>query len=424
MNNATSISITLDAQAGIAIRSNKANTGRPRTTQEAPSHRAARNRESQRALRDRKAKYISNLEETATRLADENTSLKATLETAQRSVQEARQEIENLRKLLSINDSSGDSSITANKCLSCTAERIKSSICMQQVETLEVALNKALEFQNQATNSNHTTPTTTANNPAFDINSLLQSSNSFSPSSVVQNQLLDLMDVSLLSWIPNETPTANSILMTSEELYGPLEVESLRIATIHVTSLRKHPDFVNHIRDLFVAQTKVSDVKEARRILVKFNRALRDLRMKIDFVDYIKLYELYAIYQERNSNHERHFCKLCAPPESVIAKFAARPLKDFPPSVKKMQETLYQIPTLKDSRAIIDQLCNLWVARKDENIDGEAFFYFNHLMYQLEIAARNVEDRMILWQAYDVLWAADHETLDEFLVQVESISIV
>ncbi|KAJ3121267.1 hypothetical protein HK100_012444 [Physocladia obscura] len=442
-------SVPYNHSGGIYNPDNK--RGRKKTLASAPSHKAALNREAQRALRERKANLIKDLDAQIADLDAANAFYKQTLAAAvggsvAKELEDLRRANVDLRQQLqqqTVNSAILPPPAASHDCLHCSSERIKTIICIDQIKVLEAQI-QALTAPPAHPNP---TPSVTPSpyQPPLPPSLPLPSSSAAAAASVAQAQahasqaqvqvqvqdfifdfnsllanqevLLDFMDTNIVDWnsppaslslagsvfIP---PSAATVAKTSEQLYGPMEVDSFKIILKHSTSLRHHPELVDGLFDLLLAQTRVTNVRDARRILVKINRACFRLLEKIDRV-------------EQSKYNEIHFNDLCAPPEEIKQQFAARPVGKLPPHVERFRDTLRSIPSFHDYYAVIDQFCCFWVHKED--IRGEAFYMYNYLLYMHEILCRNVEDRAKFWEAYDRVWASDHKSVGDLLDKVECV---
>ncbi|KAJ3346682.1 hypothetical protein HDU83_002804 [Entophlyctis luteolus] len=449
------------------------NRGRKRSTREAPSHKAALNREAQRALRERKANYIKSLETQIAELSAINNALlskqqtptvlspppstgppqdsavdSATSETLSAEIEALR--IRNHDLELQLADATTSTKRQPQlHCITCNSERMKTMICIDQIKVLEsqvgslqrqISTLMAQQQQSSFTphllscSSNSSSNNNSAGEYIFNLNSMLANEEVLldfmytpidwhrqpPPSSSPPTSGANNMSVSSMSSLPS---SSSSILLpttkSSEQLFGPMEVETFRIILKQVTSLRRRPELVDGLFDLLLAQTKVTNVRDARRVLVQINRACFNVLEVIDRAEKSKYNELFAIFHERNAKHEIHFSELCAPPEEIKQQFAQRVLKPLPPHVFQFRNTLKCIPSLGTGEAgsMVDQFCNLWVYKED--IRGEGFYYYNYCLYELERLCTNVEDRSKFWEAYDAVWASDHANVEVLLDKVE-----
>ncbi|KAJ3347599.1 hypothetical protein HDU83_001958 [Entophlyctis luteolus] len=444
--------------------------GRKKTDCEAPSHKAALNREAQRALRERKAAYVKSLEDKIAELQAANAALAsnssngnghscshgqvavptpaASDSTPPFNQQHQQQqqmsslgfsqslELESLRsrnqelelKLLTASSSVNSGVSAQTHCINCNSERMKTAICIDQIKVLE---NQVRSLQNQIASLKSTYPPKPS--PAlilshnhsqlpasippppsfvFDLNSMLAN----------QEVLLDFMDTAI-DWnfpalaLGDSSPVSPvNVPKPSEELFGPMEVDTFKITLKHCTSLRRCPELVDQLFDMLQAETRVTNVRDARKVLVKINRACFRLLENIDRAEKSRYNELFAIFHERNAKHEIYFSELWAPPEHVKRQFASRPLRSLPPHVARFQAILKSIPSYQSSVeaiTVVNQFCNIWVY--EEDIDGEGFYYYNYCLYYLERLCKNVEDRSKFWEAYDGVWASDHTNVGVLL---------
>ncbi|KAJ3100920.1 hypothetical protein HK100_004634, partial [Physocladia obscura] len=330
------------------VMSTPSTKGRKKTTAAAPSLKAALNREAQRALRERKAKYQLELETKVSELGVQNTALMQTIADLRNKVDVLERKNLNLEQLLQANSRLSTPGIAANNvptqssCISCNAERIKAIICMDQIKVLEAHISAIsgsliappaqqtgqsnssnLQQRMQLPISNMLPVSEPPNLFHSNLDSMFGFSNSSSTILPVHHELLlDYMDNSIINWnslaeITNpetqKTHASNNSVeirnlttppMTSEQLYGPIEVESFKITMKCFDSLRNHQELVDNWFDLFQAQSKVSNSREARRLMVKLNHAGRKMFSVASQEEWPKFNELFSIYHQRNVKHE------------------------------------------------------------------------------------------------------------------------
>ncbi|KAJ3070121.1 hypothetical protein HDU98_006839 [Podochytrium sp. JEL0797] len=271
--------------------------GRKQTTEDAPSHKAALNREAQRNLRLRKQKYLADLEAKVVELtkALEATAQEESLLKRRNKVLEV--ENETLRRLSNFPHLQPDAA-----CPSCAAERIKAEVCMEQIYSLEQKV-EALQLNPPpmrlqasplvADNCLLTIP----NDPfMYDVQSPF-STGSQSVSEAFATPSSDMVDIENDDAILVNPATGK--IACSEELYGPIEIESSKILLKALSSFKFDPERIDH--------------------------------------------------------------KLCEPREETKREIAARPIHNLEPDVLRFQQTLKAIPSFSESGAVIDQLCSFWV---------------------------------------------------------------
>ncbi|KAJ3078702.1 hypothetical protein HDU99_000422 [Rhizoclosmatium hyalinum] len=185
---------------------------------------------------------------------------------------------------------------------------------------------------------------------------------------------------------------------TSEELYGPIEVESFIITIKALPSLKDRGAFIDSYFELAVKETRITSQKAARKLLIEFVRRGKEFIDFTSIMDRHKLMEIFSIYHERNAKHEIHFSNLCAPSEETRRQYANRPLGQLPAPVQAFRDTMKAVPSFKDHGDIIDQL---------------------------EILSKSVEDRTKFWVAFEIVRhsSQSNNTLEDLIAQVENASL-
>ncbi|KAJ3287888.1 hypothetical protein HDU79_005358, partial [Rhizoclosmatium sp. JEL0117] len=284
------------------------NRGRKKTNEDAPSRKAELNRNAQRALRDRKKQYVTDLE---TKVAELTAALKEAqsgttnpkplnLSQSQTQVQPTPQHIQELEALRKRNvelqiecqmfkHCTASAPILAHGCLSCAAERMKNAICTDQIVALERLVYELKASQQTTIISTPPQPMQLTDPFLFDIQ---QSPFHFSNSSLDGAMNLD--------FLLEESEDKK----TSEQLYGPIEVESFIITIKALPSLKERGTFIDNYFELAVKETRITSQKAARKLLIEFVRRFKQLIDFTSIMDRHKLMEIFSIFHERNAKHE------------------------------------------------------------------------------------------------------------------------
>ncbi|KAJ3030474.1 UNVERIFIED_CONTAM: hypothetical protein HDU68_008890 [Siphonaria sp. JEL0065] len=345
------IQLFLDSKEMDSTYNSTSNRGRKKTTTEAPSRKAALNRDAQRALRERKAAYIKDLETKCAQMAATLSQLQQVNNThtsfPSPELMAAKKDVDLLKRRnleLELENSvlKALQPLPPNACISCHSERAKTKICMDQILSLESAVAD-LKY-------------------------------SLSPFSANDSFLADLINIDggdmdfLTGW---------EDVKTSEELFGPIEVESFKITVKALPSFKDAHHLVDSFYQLVQAEASMKNTRDARKLLIQICKVYRELMDKCTILDRMKCAELMAIFHERNANHEIHFSKLCEPSEREKSQAAKRSLDNFPLPIVRLQQSLKAIPSFKECGAVIDQFCSFWLFK-------------------------NVEDRTNLWVAIEI----------------------
>ncbi|KAJ3080762.1 hypothetical protein HDU99_007476, partial [Rhizoclosmatium hyalinum] len=287
--------------------------GRKRTSAEPVSTRQAQNRENQRKLREKKAAYISDLER---RIAELEAS--SQIPVLQARINSLEAEVTLLRSRQNQLDQHTNmpiatSSTSTSVCLQCSTERLKTSICMDQI--------RVLEDQLRAANASSTILTTSA-----------------SPASTIR-------------------------FPTSYELFGPMEIDSTILALKQLPSLHGS-SIVNDFCTLLTEHTQISDSKTARRHLLRMARTCTDLFDACTLIDRMKAVEVFSLFQQRNASHVKYFDQFILSTEPRYRHPKPAGFMD-PPRTKALKEAMHEIPSLFLHRDTIDEFCELAMDGKE-----------------------------------------------------------
>ncbi|KAJ3023963.1 UNVERIFIED_CONTAM: hypothetical protein HDU68_008362 [Siphonaria sp. JEL0065] len=455
--------------------------------------RTLQNREAQRALRERKAAYVSELE-AKVKEGDE----------LRRRIVELETEVAVLRRLTLPNN--GPGAVIAyqtnpiGSCPLCAAERLKTSICMDQIAALEAQIShmrsegEALKTQtlmsmvccananciytggdgglsrvsqetppdpmdsiprtvetsisrcssSQQTQSCCSSPSKQCTSQSQACSSSKLCSNqtqtptiqksrccsasgtcsSASTNSHARNIAPSSSADALLSTCspvpatPTPSDTSTIRFATSQELYGPMEIESTIIALKQIPSLVNSPA-VDEMCALLVQHSCIGDSKTARRHLIKMARTTVKVFDSCTIVDRMKAVEIFSLFQQRNANHVKYFDQFLV---STRPRVRAQKTTPDPPRLKNLKDSMISIPSLSDARDLVGEFCDvLW---KDQGIptedeDGENFFVIRELQAKLEEKC-SVEDRTRFWVLFEAVREGKRKEMDALINRVEA----
>ncbi|KAJ3063713.1 hypothetical protein HDU98_000492 [Podochytrium sp. JEL0797] len=327
------------------------NRGRRRTTAEPPSKRAGQMREAQRSLRDRKAKYLRDLETSNALL----TQRVAQLEFA---------------ALLSESDA------------------LSPSLCSECAKRSAISQN----INNNNNNSIHEFSSHTPSPHRLDLDTLLHQ-------------------------MPEDP--------SNEDLRGPVEIESTRIALKSIPSL-KNSSQVDALLDIFVQNSRRKEGRVAKKLILALMRALVVILDACTLLERAKVMEYLVVFSLRNANHMvsmHQFWTRSLGPSSVLVNI--RPLDLSKPTHQRLQqlkETMLHIPSYADSAALFDEYCTVWMnAFEDHNV--ESFFQMQVVMIKLEQVGETVEDRAALWAACEIARAGNRNEIEEMVNKMERVNL-
>ncbi|KAJ3289889.1 hypothetical protein HDU79_003702 [Rhizoclosmatium sp. JEL0117] len=394
------------------------NRGRRKTNSEPASKRIAQNRENQRIHRERKAAYLADLEQKVAQLSSLSSSSTSTpttpsatdskLALALARINELEAEVAFLKQTSGALDLVVASGLLP--CASCVAERIKTTVQMDQIRNLEARLAQ-IEAENVLLKGIIATPPGTVSQSVPGSGGTANGNGLFGDFSM--DMELDALFASLIP--PDE------MNRSSEELFGPLEIESARIALSAVDSLKDKKEAVDTMFETYLAQSRVSNPKEARKLIFKSVRAIVQLLDECSILDRSKVAEIFSVFQARNALHERHFSKLSAPLPSSKPK-QPLDLSKLPAEMMIVRDMMHKIPSFacKEARDLIDEMCILSTKRP---FDDDLLFQSKHVLYKLEALCTTVDERANMWIAVEVAREGLRKDLTDLMERMEKIEI-
>ncbi|KAJ3128348.1 hypothetical protein HK100_009220 [Physocladia obscura] len=367
------------------------NRGRKKQSAESENRRTQQMREAQRALRARKQDYLLDLETRVKELAEENSLLKQQITTLQAATG------------------------TVSDSVPCF-----NANCVAQIQALQM---QVLELQTALAGVN--TPI------SLPVSGDSDWIGSFAGSSLSPVNNLDELNHPSSDWIWDTgdemafTPGDHSSgkLLShpcAEELYGPIQIEPYKTQTKSLSSL-KSSKIVDRIFDLFVRQSRATDTRIARVLLLKSIREHMRLTDRCTVLDRVNFLEITANFQVKNSQHLMHFRNMCAPPDMPKSKIDVDTFQSMP-HVGLFREALRAIPSLAGSFNVIDHLSEFWI-KDDEEYDAEKFFQLNQILHSLSVLCVTVEDKKKFWMAFELVRTNKRKEVDEFLAGVEAVTI-
>ncbi|KAJ3078701.1 hypothetical protein HDU99_000421 [Rhizoclosmatium hyalinum] len=392
------------------------NRGRRKTNSEPASKRIAQNRENQRIHRERKAAYLADLEQKVVQLSSltsSSTSTPTTPSATDSKLALALARINELEAEVAFLKQTSGALVVASgllPCASCVAERIKTTVQMDQIRNLEARLAQ-IEAENVLLKGIIATPPGTVSPLVPGSGGTANGSTLFGDFSM--DMELDALFASLIP--PDE------MNRSSEELFGPLEIESARIALSAVDSLKDKKEAVDTMFETYLAQSRVSNPKEARKLIFKSVRAIVQLLDECSILDRSKVAEIFSVFQARNALHERHFSKLSAPLPSSKPK-QPLDLSKLPAEMMIVRDMMHKIPSFacKEARDLIDEMCILSTKRP---FDDDLLFQSKHVLYKLEALCTTVDERANMWIAVEVAREGLRKDLTDLMERMEKIEI-
>ncbi|KAJ3023461.1 UNVERIFIED_CONTAM: hypothetical protein HDU68_008599 [Siphonaria sp. JEL0065] len=227
---------------------------------------------------------------------------------------------------------------------------------------------------------------------------------------------------------------------SSESLFGPIETESAVISLKALDSLKLIPEAVDAVFEMYIHQSRVSDPKEARKLIFKSVKSVVHLLDNCSIMDRAKATEIFSVFQQRNRQHERYFSMLSAPLPSNKLKTPYTPElfyrskqilyqiealatsvddrtqlwlaveettriigpSTLKPSINLMRDSLLALPSFRSAPEAISLINELCVQSTADSLTPEFFYRMKQIMYQLEALTLDLEDRTKMWLAVEV----------------------
>ncbi|KAI9334756.1 hypothetical protein BDR26DRAFT_866715 [Obelidium mucronatum] len=224
---------------------NTNNTTTTTTSGQPTLKRTVQLREAQRAHREKKALYVQELESRVRKLEEENANVK--------KLQDRISQLEfELHLLTSSDDATNSAAGAANAGLAALLGQTPPSCgsCVLKESRIQSLEEQVTRLKKESSKENTTTTTTPFNTLiqqplAQSIASYTTPPDTFPTGNLFQNtdMVMDELDIFLQGVTPR--------IMTSEEIYGPVEVESTRLSLRMIPSL-KDSLCVDHLCESYV----------------------------------------------------------------------------------------------------------------------------------------------------------------------------
>ncbi|KAJ3065835.1 hypothetical protein HDU99_004039, partial [Rhizoclosmatium hyalinum] len=314
---------------------------------------------------ERKAKYLSDLEESVKKLTEENTKLK--LKVAELELKGSLQPLTGHQQLPPV-----------AACSNCSMERLKNSISANQIASLEAQI-----LQLRSTSAS-----------TFSHPSLHQPSNT-----------TDLNRIEAFTPADKANEFNNRIAQVEAEL-------------VSLPSL-KNKYLVSVLKDLVIKNEtetdKVKALHQGKEIARVYNRLYSDCSL----MDRVRVVEILAEFQDcMKSTHLQFVLNLCQtnfpyihlPPRTI--DFAILPSELFR-RVSVLTSGLKAIPSLRNHYHMIDKVGELW-AIAIYDMDPEYFVrcYQYYVKFE-ELCGNNLDDKTNLKLSIDIAWTSCSNEMDE-----------
>ncbi|ORY39818.1 hypothetical protein BCR33DRAFT_719642 [Rhizoclosmatium globosum] len=238
----------------------------------------------------------------------------------------------------------------------------------------------------------------------------------FASSVSPESDLLDFQMTELDTFLSSVVPK----MLTSEELYGPLEVDAGRLMMRTIPSLKGSSD-PDRMFDLLVEHSRASDFTTAKRIKLKLIRTGSRMMQQTSADDRPALFELIAIMQERNLNHFRYITTFWGTMLPVVPPFIIDPNKKIHRLMLAFQPRFLQIPSLSNSLNDVNDFCFTWV-HATEFHEPSSFFRIHICMAKLVLLC-SVKDRAAFFSLVYEMRTEAKDEMEDLLLKMEATTL-
>ncbi|ORY28116.1 hypothetical protein BCR33DRAFT_858202 [Rhizoclosmatium globosum] len=343
------------------------------------ARRSLQLKEAQRVHREKKIQHLKDLEDTITQLREEN-----------KQVQALREQVKSLQFEMSVLKGS----LT---CLVCST-----------------ALKAVVPSGQDAVNTNTlgSDVTSTASSVSETCGGVSYPPVSISPESDILDFQMTELDAFLNSVVPK--------MLTSEELYGPVEVDAGRLLVRTIPSLKGSRD-LDRMFDLMIQNSRAADLPTAKRIKLQSIRTMGRIMEQTSVEDRPMLFEVMAVIQERNIHHYRYTNTLWGTLLPVVSPFIIDPTNKIHRLMLEYQPRFLQIPSLSTAINEVNEFCFTW-ARSVDTQDTTSFARI-HICVERIVLLCSVKDRAEFFSLFFELKGRAKDEMEELLVKIEAASL-
>ncbi|ORY39816.1 hypothetical protein BCR33DRAFT_719641 [Rhizoclosmatium globosum] len=365
---------------------------------EPPSKRALQLRDAQRAHRERKAQHLKDLEAQVQQMAVQTKQIDQLKE----KVKALEFELNLVRASVSACPSCSQVAITLPLPLPPLTEVQVPTPPFNQQELLDT-LDDIL-----GTPSNQSTLTATPTQQ-------LQPQPPTAPFPIV-GDLLDFPMEDLDTFLNGIVPR----MLTSEELYGPFEVDTARLLIQTIPSLKNCAD-ANRLFDLLVEHSQTTDLAKTKTILLGIIRAVTGVLKQVTEEDRGAWFELVSVTQERNLHHFRYITQFWGTALPPVAPFEIDPMNPAHQLILMYKPLFLRIPSLVAVPHEVDEFLFAW-ARALEHQESQSFFRVNICVSKMVLLC-SVKDRAAFFSLFVEMRGENGREVDALLRKLEATSL-
>ncbi|ORY41725.1 hypothetical protein BCR33DRAFT_718845 [Rhizoclosmatium globosum] len=185
----------------------------------------------------------------------------------------------------------------------------------------------------------------------------------------------------------------DNVILSAEDLYGPMEVEFARVACKALPSLADCV-YVDRLFDTFLIQSKSRDKGEIRKLNFRTMYLRGKLLDACSVLDRHKVIETIVLFLHRNRNHILHRDSTF-PPDSPIRPWTTSPLTvPMPAEALRFRDSLYTVVPFQrpENKQLIDEFLSVFWTPTSQRRGKEKLHRIMVLGKQLEKLCVELDD--------------------------------
>ncbi|KAJ3115320.1 hypothetical protein HK100_001376 [Physocladia obscura] len=230
------------------------------------------------------------------------------------------------------------------------------------------------------------------------------------------------------------TPTATAgdsvNLPSAEELYGLPVVQDIYDRLTRIPASHSGAKCIGRMKTIFFRLIRVIDKKTARSLILRMFREHNRLFEMCGVLERAQILELLAGFFMATKKHNEHVNQFLSARsvEECPPTFKEIPESKWPARIRQIKAEIKKVPSLIQvgddlTDPHINLLCNFWARPENHELTSEEFFQLHSAGFSIISLIKNVEDMRQLLMTAEILRELSKRELDELLAGIESATI-
>ncbi|KAJ3242717.1 hypothetical protein HDU78_001207 [Chytriomyces hyalinus] len=228
-----------------------------------------------------------------------------------------------------------------------------------------------------------------------------------------------------------EGHVATNLSVSITDIFGPWDVDFARAALRNIPSLL-HFKKSDRILDLYMEQADCFDQDSMRQLMAETRELESEMTNACTTADKQKVLDLLDEFKNRNKNHLSHLSPTSTE-DTLTDSFFTSPKKEedwvvdrvrwpktttINPTLQPVRDAIVSIPSLSGSDSLVDELC-LQFSKRCTTRDRSSVKFHKHLELQNKLQSLCVseEDRAKFRRSLDIARVFNKTLLDEWLAE-------